>query len=80
MKLARVFNHTFFYNLPIMIALVMLSVAPLFIMLNEGENANQITGYAFYLIIIGVLFKIIQYFKNGSLKGKSQVEELEGPI
>jgi hypothetical protein len=36
-------------------------------MLNESENANQITGYAFYLIMLGVLMKIIQYLKNGSL-------------
>lgn len=78
MKLAKVFGYHFFYNLPVIIALVMLGLAPLLIILNENENANQIAGYAFYLIIIGVLCKIIQYFKNGSVNGVNQVEKLEG--
>lgn len=77
MKLAKVFGYHFFYNLPIIIALVMLGVVPLLIVLNENEKANQIAGYAFYLIILGVLGKIIQYFKNGSLNGVNQVGELE---
>jgi hypothetical protein len=58
----------------------MLGVAPLLIMLNEGETANQITGYAFYLIILGILIKIIQYLKNGSLNGESQVKEMEDQL
>jgi hypothetical protein len=57
----------------------MLVTAPLLIILNESENANQITGYAFYLILLGVLIKIIQYFKNGSLES-NRVEELEGQL
>ena len=56
----------------------MLGISPLLIILNENENANQIAGYAFYLIIVGILCKIIQYLKNGSLNGINQVEELEG--
>ena len=55
----------------------MLGISPLMIILNENENANQIPGYAFYLIIVGVVFKIIQYLKNGSLHGVNQVDEME---
>lgn len=76
--MAKVFGYHFFYNLPIIIALVMLAVSPLLIMLNENENANQIAGYGFYLIIIGVIGKVIQYFNNGSLNSVNQVGELEG--
>lgn len=47
------------------------------IILNENENANQIAGYAFYLIIVGVVCKIIQYLKNSSLNGVNQVDEME---
>ena len=47
------------------------------IILNENENANQIAGYAFYLIIVGVVCKIIQYLKNGSLNGVNQIDEME---
>jgi hypothetical protein len=75
--LAKVFGYHFFYNLPIIIAMVMLGISPLMIILNENENANQIAGYAFYLIIVGVVFKIIQYLKNGSLHGVNQVDEME---
>ena len=78
MKLAKVFGYYFFYNLPIIIALVMLGVAPVLIIMSENENANQIAGYAFYLMVVGVLGKIIQYFKNGSISGLNQVGELEG--
>jgi DUF1009 family protein len=55
----------------------MLAVSPLLIMLNENEYANQIAGYAFYLIAVGVIGKIIQYFKNGSLNSVNQVGQLE---
>jgi hypothetical protein len=75
--LAKVFGYHFFYNLPIIIALIMLGISPLMIILNENENANQIAGYAFYLIIVGVVCKIIQYLKNGSLYGVNQVDEME---
>ena len=75
--MAKVFGYHFFYNLPIIIALIMLGISPLMIILNENENANQIAGYAFYLIIVGVVFKIIQYLKNSSLHGVNQVDEME---
>lgn len=55
----------------------MLGISPLMIILNENENANQIAGYAFYLIIVGVVCKIIQYLKNSSLNGVNQVDEME---
>ncbi len=75
--MAKVFGYHFFYNLPIIIALIMLGISPLMIILNENENANQIAGYAFYLIIVGVVCKIIQYLKNSSLNGVNQVDEME---
>lgn len=75
--MAKVFGYHFFYNLPIIIALVMLGITPLMIILNENENANQIAEYAFYLIIVGVVCKIIQYLKNGSLNGVNQIDEME---
>ena len=78
MKLAKAPNYAFFYNLPIIIALVMLVICPFLIMLDESEKANQVTGYAFYLLVLGVLVKIVQYFKNGSLKESTRVQELEG--
>jgi len=48
-------------NLPIIIALVMLISAPFLLLQNEQEIANQNAGYAYYLLIAAILWKIIQY-------------------
>jgi hypothetical protein len=48
-------------NLPIIIALILLASTPVYILQNETEIANQNAGYAFYFLIVGVLWKVIQY-------------------
>jgi Ca2+/Na+ antiporter len=51
-------------NLPIIIALILLGSAPLFILQEELYIANQLAGFAFYSLIVGVIWKIIQYLMN----------------
>jgi len=51
-------------NLPVIIALIMLASPPFFLLQNQDEIANQNAGYAFYLLIVGILWKIIQHFMN----------------
>jgi hypothetical protein len=48
-------------NLPVILALIMISCAPPILLQDGQEFANQIVGYAFYLLIIGTLWKLIQY-------------------
>ena len=50
-----------FSNLPIIIALILLTSAPFLLLQNEQDIANQIAGYAFYFLVAGILWKIIQY-------------------
>jgi hypothetical protein len=58
-----------FSNLPIIIALILLTSAPFLLLQNEQDIANQIAGYAFYFLAAGILWKIIQY-----LMGKLPLE------
>jgi len=51
-------------NLPIIIALSMLTSAPFLLLQNEQDTANQNVGYAFYFLIAGILWKIIQYLMD----------------
>jgi predicted CDP-diglyceride synthetase/phosphatidate cytidylyltransferase len=51
-------------NLPVIIALFMLASAPFFVLQNQEDIANQYAGYAFYLLIVGIVWKIIQYLMN----------------
>jgi hypothetical protein len=51
-------------DLPIIIALVLLVSTPFLLLQNENEIANQIAGYAYYFLIAGILWKIIQYLIN----------------
>jgi hypothetical protein len=51
-------------NLPIIIALILLTSAPFLLLLHKEDIANQNAGYAFYFLIAGVLWKIIQYFMD----------------
>ena len=68
----RIFLSSYFLpNLPVIIALIMLSSAPLFLLLNEQDIAIQNAGYAFYLLIVGILWKIIQYFMNNHFEKKN---------
>jgi hypothetical protein len=46
-------------NLPVIIALNLLASAPFFLLQNQEDIANQNANYPFYLLIIGVLWKII---------------------
>ena len=66
-------------NLPVIIALTLLSSAPLFLILNEQDVANQNAEYAFYFLIAGVIWKIIQYltFKH-QCKDNISTKKLEG--
>ena len=58
-------------NLPVIIALVMLASTPFFLLQNDQEIANLIAGYAYYLLIVGILWKIIQYFMNNHFEKKN---------
>ena len=57
----RVLNNRILSILPVIIALIMLSSAPLFIIQNEYYIANELAGYAFYFLLVGILWKIVQY-------------------
>jgi len=48
-------------NLPVIIALFVLSSSPILLLLHQDDIANQNAGYAFYFLIVGVLWKILQY-------------------
>jgi hypothetical protein len=58
-------------NLPVIILLVMLASTPFFILQKEQEIANQIAGYAYLLLIVGILWKIIQHFMNNHFEKKN---------
>jgi hypothetical protein len=58
-------------NLPVIIALILLSRAPFFLLQNQEGIGNQIAKYAFYLLIIGVLWKIIQHLMNNHFEKKN---------
>jgi uncharacterized membrane protein len=60
-----------FSNLPIIIALILLTSAPFLILQNEQDIANQIVGYAFYFLVAGILWKIIQHFMNNRFEKKN---------
>ena len=62
-------------NLPIIIALILLASTPVYILQSENEIANQNAGYAFYFLIVGILWKVIQYIlKNYSHKDNKPME------
>ena len=48
-------------NFPIIVALVLLASAPIFLLSNNYDVANQNAGYAFYLLIAGIIWKVIQH-------------------
>jgi len=56
------FNNFDLSNLPILIAIALLAFAPVPILQDKQDIANQIAGYAYYFLIVGILWKIIQYF------------------
>jgi hypothetical protein len=58
-------------DLPVIIALVMLASTPFFLLQNEHQIANQIAGYAFYFLIVAILWKIIQHFMNNPFEKKN---------
>jgi len=51
-------------NMPIGIALIMIASAPFLILQNEYDIANQNASYAYYLLIVGVIWKLIQYLRD----------------
>ena len=70
-------DKDFLSSIPVIIALIMLGSAPLFLLQDELAIANQFAGYAYYFLIIGVLWKIIQYLINRS-RHEEELERLEG--
>jgi hypothetical protein len=46
-------------NLPIIIALIILTSAPFLLLLHEEDIANQNASYVYYLLIVGVIWKLI---------------------
>lgn len=62
--LCRAFDKDFLSNLPVIIALIMLGSTPLLILLNEQEIANQTASSAYYLLIVGIIWKILQYVND----------------
>ena len=58
----RALDNTILSNLPVNIPLIKLACVPFFLLQNQEGIANQNAKYAFYLLINGVLRKIIQYF------------------
>jgi hypothetical protein len=73
----KLFSNFVFSNLPVIIALVMLASTPFFLLQNEQEIANQIAGYAYYLLIVAILWKIIQHFMNNHFEKKNKSEKKE---
>ena len=63
-KFIKLLSNFVLSNLPIIIALFMLTSAPFLLLLHEEDIANQNASYAFYFLIAGVLWKIIQYFMD----------------
>jgi hypothetical protein len=63
-------NNTIPINLPAIIALLMLTSAPFFLLQNEKVIANQTqnTDYGFYFLVVSILWSIIQYFMNKQIK------------
>jgi Ca2+/Na+ antiporter len=57
-------NNFVLLNLPIIIALILLASVPFFILQEQIEIANQIASYAYYLLIVGVIWKFIQYLSD----------------
>jgi hypothetical protein len=60
-KFLKLCSNFVLSNLPVIIALIMLGSLPILILLHHEDNANQNAGYAFYFLIVGVLWKIVQY-------------------
>jgi hypothetical protein len=59
-------------NFPIIIAIIILACAPFLLLQNEENIANQYAGYAFYFLVVGILWKIIQYLRD-NLKHENKV-------
>ena len=52
--------RSFLINLPVIIPLVVLACAPYFILIKQQDIANDYAGYALYLLVIAVVYKIVQ--------------------
>ena len=62
-------------NLPVIIALILLASALYFLFHNQQDIANQNAGYAFYLLIVGIFWKIIQHLMNNHFEEKNISEK-----
>ena len=69
-------DKDFLSSIPVIVALIMLGSAPLFLLQDELAIANQFAGYAYYFLIISVLWKIIQYLTNRS-RHEDELERLD---
>jgi cytosine/uracil/thiamine/allantoin permease len=77
----KLFSNFVFSNLPIIIALIILAYVPFLILQDENEIANQITSYSFYLLIMGVIWKSIEYIMGQHPpENSTSTEKLESQI
>ena len=76
-----IFLRTHFLpNLPVIVALILLSSTPLFLLINEPDTANQNAKYAFYFLIAGVIWKNIQLLTIKQHKDNISSADLQGPM
>jgi hypothetical protein len=77
----KLFSNFVFSDLPIIIALIIIAYVPFLILQHENEIANQITSYSFYLLIMGVIWKSIEYIMDQHPpENSTSTEKLESQI
>ena len=75
------FERNILSNFPVLTALIFIASTPIFYLKHEEQIANQIAQYAFYILIIGILWKAIQLLVDKhSEEAKGQLKGLEGKI
>jgi hypothetical protein len=57
-------SNSFLLNLPILIALILLSSTVFLLLQNQLDIADKTAGYAFYLLIAGIFCKIVQCLRD----------------
>jgi len=72
---STLFHLSFVPNIPIIFALIILASAPFFILQNDEGFANTFAGYALYLLIVGVLGKIMIFLISKNNHEKKPVQK-----
>ena len=57
----KIINKIKISDIPIISALALLACAPLLLVQNQGMVANEIAKYAYYLLVIGIVWKVVLY-------------------